>query len=423
MLIEFNVTNFRSIYNTQTLTLIADSETELVDSNTFSLNFSDLPRLVTSSVIYGPNAAGKSNLIRAFAFMQDFVKNSAKNSDEDEKIDVKPFLLHENSRHAPSEFELFFIQKGVRYQYGFAVTPERVMQEWLFAYPNGNGEQWLERFYDPQTLKENWSVSEKLISGMDWREQWKAFTKSKSLFLSTAKMLNSKEHSDKLTSVFDWITQSLIVFDSGQPLVDHLTIKQCEEPIHKQKIIKFLQAADINIIDIKVEIMTHKQLPKTMPSDIKPEIYKIIQFWHHLNNTDDKIPFAPDDESEGTRKLFALLGPLMDMLVKGRILIIDEFDNSFHPMMVRFLVELFHNTTLNKGNAQIVFTTHDSSILDSTLMRRDQIWFVQKDREQATQLYPLTDFQPRSNEALQRGYLDGRYGALPCLTELNFDGN
>ncbi len=423
MLIEFNVTNFRSIYSTQTLTLIADSETFLAETNTFSLSFSDLPRLVTSAVIYGPNAAGKSNLIRAIAFMQEFVKNSAKNSDEYQNIDVKPFLLEQNSQNAPSEFELFFIKNKIRYQYGFTITPTRVMQEWLFAYPDGEGEQWLERIYDPKTQQENWFISDKLISGMDWREHWKAFTKSNSLFLSTAKMLNSKEHSDKLTSVFDWITQTLIVFDFSESSKDSLTIKQCQVPIKKQKIIQFLQAADLNIMDIQLE--TNKPLSKTIPlkAEQKAEKHSSLQFWHRLNNSDDKVPFAPSEESEGTQKLFALIGPLMDILANGQILVIDEFDNSLHPMTVRFLVKLFHNRAVNKGKAQIVFTTHDSSILDSTLMRRDQIWFVQKDRKQATQLYALTDFQPRPNEALQRGYLDGRYGALPCLTEFRVNGN
>lgn len=164
-----------------------------------------------------------------------------------------------------------------------------------------------------------------------------------------------------------------------------------------------------------------------MPPDIRQDLlgkqHKTIKFLHNRNDTNDTILFEPDDESEGTRKLFALAGPVIDMLAKGRVLIIDELDNSLHPMMVRFLIELFQNAAINKGNAQLVFTTHDSSILDSTLLRRDQIWFVQKDHEQATQLYPLTDFQPRPNEALQRGYLEGRYGALPCLNEINFDGS
>ncbi len=402
MLIEFNVTNFRSIYNTQTLSLVADSEEERVDSNTCSVGFSDLPRLVKSAVIYGPNAAGKSHLIRAIGFMQEFVKNSANNSDE--SIDVKPFMLHENSKNAPSEFELIFIQEGMRYQYGFAVTPKRVMQEWLFAYPNGSGEQWLERFYDPQTQQESWFVSDKLSNRMDLHELWKAATKPNVLFLSMVEIFHFQEQSKKLAAIFDWITQTLIVFKPQRELLSQ--IKQCKEPLYKSTIMKFLRVADLNIIDIQVETKS-----------------KTLQFVHYQNDTHDKVLLAADEESEGTRKLVALASFVMDMLTKGYVLMVDEFDNSLHPIIVRFLVELFHNTSLNKKNAQLVFTTHDSSTLDSTLFRRDQVWFVQKDQEQATQLYPLTDFQPRPHEALQRYYLEGRYGALPFIGELKFDGN
>ncbi len=418
MLIEFNITNFRSIKGTQTLSLVADSAKELQEENTFSSELSQLPRLVKSAAIYGANAAGKSNLIRAIAFMPDFVKNSAKNCEEDESINIKPFLLKPNN--SPSEFEAIFIKEGVQYQYGFALTKERVMHEWLFA----NDEQWLERTYDPQIQEQNWFVSDKLISGMDLREQWKAATHYKALFLSTAKMLNSEEHSERLKSIFDWFTQTLTVFSSGSDILNSLTVKQCLDADYKQKIVAFLASADLNIVDLKVEtqVTTEKDLPLTFPLEMKPLLgKKHIKFLH--TDTNHSVLFDADDESEGTRKLFALAGPLIEILEMGHILLVDELNNSLHPTMMQFLIRLFHNQTLNKRGAQLIFTTHDSSILDETLLRRDQIWLIQKDFEQATQLYPLTDFKPRQNEAWQRDYLEGRYGALPSIVELTFNGN
>ncbi len=418
MLIEFNITNFRSIKGTQTLSLVADSAKELQEENTFSSELSQLPRLVKSAAIYGANAAGKSNLIRAIAFMPDFVKNSAKNCEEDESINIKPFLLKPNN--SPSEFEAIFIKEGVQYQYGFALTKERVMHEWLFA----NDEQWLERTYDPQIQEQNWFVSDKLISGMDLREQWKAATHYKALFLSTAKMLNSEEHSERLKSIFDWFTQTLTVFSSGSDILNSLTVKQCLDADYKQKIVAFLASADLNIVDLKVEtqVTTEKDLPLTFPLEMKPLLgKKHIKFLH--TDTNHSVLFDADDESEGTRKLFALAGPLIEILEMGHILLVDELNNSLHPTMMQFLIRLFHNQTLNKRGAQLIFTTHDSSILDETLLRRDQIWLIEKDSEQATQLYPLTDFKPRQNEAWQRDYLEGRYGALPSIVELTFNGN
>ncbi|GAG39366.1 unnamed protein product, partial [marine sediment metagenome] len=145
MLIEFSVTNYRSFLTTQSLTLAANTTTELQKENSFISPVSNLPRLLRSAVVYGPNAAGKSNLVQAIAFMKKFVLSSTKESQEGEKIDAMPFLFDLESSQKPSEFEVLFIQDGIRYQYGFAVNPERVTGEWLFAYPEGRAQRWFER--------------------------------------------------------------------------------------------------------------------------------------------------------------------------------------------------------------------------------------------------------------------------------------
>jgi AAA15 family ATPase/GTPase len=144
-----------------------------------------------------------------------------------------------------------------------------------------------------------------------------------------------------------------------------------------------------------------------------------IQF-SHKTDSGDSVFFPLAYESDGTRKLFALAGPWLDVLAKGRILFCDELDTSLHPLMVRFLIGLVQNPEINRHNAQLIFTTHDTSVLDTELFRRDQVWFVEKDREQASRLYPLSDFKPRKGEALEKGYLNGRYGALPYIGELRF---
>ena len=145
-----------------------------------------------------------------------------------------------------------------------------------------------------------------------------------------------------------------------------------------------------------------------------------IRFLHKTVDSDEKVLFDFSDESGGTQKLFAFAGPLLDVLSKGRILFVDELDTSLHPLMVRFLISLIHNQEINKNNAQLAFTTHDTSVLDTDIFRRDQVWFVEKDAESASRLYPLSDFSPRKGEALERGYLKGRYGALPFIGEFKF---
>jgi len=166
-------------------------------------------------------------------------------------------------------------------------------------------------------------------------------------------------------------------------------------------------------------------LPSDMPQGEKEWFIRIMQktdvkFLHKAIDSGKVVPFDISDESGGTQKLFAFAGHLLDVLAKGRILFVDELDTSLHPLMMRFLISLIHNPEINENNAQLAFTTHDTSILDTDIFRRDQVWFVEKDTESTSRLYPLSDFSPRKGEALERGYLKGRYGALPFIGEFKF---
>ena len=423
MLIEFSVTNYRSFLTTQLLTLTANTATELQEENSFVSPVSNLPRLLRSSVVYGPNAAGKSNLVQAIAFMKSFVLSSAKESQEGEKIDATPFLFNRQSSRNPSEFEVLFIQNGIRYQYGFAVTSERVTGEWLFAYPEGRAQKWFERNYDPETQKDIWYFGPKFTGR---RKVWQEATRSNALFLSTAIQLNNKQ----VKPVFNWFDHKLVTSAQGTSIHPEFTISECEEENKKKKILKFMNAADLSITDIfleKKEFST-KDLPAEMPQSLKEEISKELDgkkltslfFMHPSSDTGEDVALEFDEESAGTRKLFILAGPWLDVLDNGLVFFVDELDTSLHPLLVRFLLNLLHNSKTNRHNAQLIFTTHDTTVLDQTLMRRDQVWFVEKDAENATSLYPLSDYKPRKGEALQKGYLYGRYGALPFPGELRF---
>lgn len=420
MLIEFNVSNFLSIREKTSLSLVAAKGLELASGNTFTSDTPTVPSLLRSAAIYGANAAGKSNLIKALQVMRRLVLQSSTVIQAGERLPITPFLLDEENFLKPSEFEVTFVSQGVRYQYGFSATPERIIDEWLLAYPFGYAQRWIERRYDEQNQSYYWGSMGKLVGK---KQLWQEATRPNALFLSTAMQLNNQQ----LKPVFSWFANTLHVAEFGRWL-PVFSMKICEKDDTKNRVIAFLQAADVDIDDIELEKekFNPQNLPDDMPEEIKRQLEEkfkdkpIVQVKTvHKLGTGRKILFDLDKESDGTQKIFALAGPWLDTLENGHILIIDELHDNLHPLMVKFLVGLFHNQETNPKNAQLIFTTHDTSILNQDVFRRDQIWFCEKTPAQNTIVYPLTDFSPRKGvENLERGYLSGRYGALPYLTSI-----
>lgn len=421
MLIEFSVKNYRSFWESQAISMAAGPAKELIEENTFASSLPELPRMLRSAVVYGPNGGGKSNLIKALNFMQEFVLLSAKESQEGERIDLKPFLLHPEGSSLPSEFEVVFIEDGMRYQYGFAATNNQVTHEWLLAFPGNRSQRWFERSYDPKKEKEEWYLGAKLTGQ---KKIWQTSTRSNALFLSTAVQLNSEQ----LKPVFNWF-QKLVVIGHGERIERGFTASSCEDNEGCADILQFLKNAGIDVdgISIKEKKIDELKFPSDMPDelqrfiqkDLKDKSFKEVYFKHKFADSKEAL-FPLLDESDGTQKLFAYAAPWLDLLQNGRVLVVDELDNSFHPHLVRYLLKLIHNSKKNTANGQLIFSTHDTSILDAKVLRRDQVWLMEKDDIQATRLYPLSDFHPRKNEALEKGYLQGRYGALPYIGDIKF---
>lgn len=414
MLVEFSVTNFRSIRERQTLSLVAASGKEHRDRNVLVPAAPATPDVLRSAVIYGPNAAGKSNFILALRFVRDFVLNSASKGQKDDAIPVVPFLMDAEAAEQPSEFEVVFIEHDVRYQYGFRLTSQRVEAEWLIAYPKGSPQRWFEREADA----DDWGF------GPNFRGQrkvWQAATRGNALFLSTAVQLNAEQ----LGPVFDWFRRRLRIINPYARVTADFSVKQCTEntPL-RSRIIEFLAMADLGIGDVTVE---HRKFGASkyvtrFPEAVRQQVLKDmedeevteVRFSHRTPDGRDVL-LDIDEESGGTQKLFALAGPWLDVLANGWVLVIDELDTSLHPLLMRQLASMFHDPALNTKGAQLVFSTHDTSILDREIFRRDQVWFVEKDRSLQSHLYPLSDFSPRKEENFARGYLQGRYGALPFV--------
>jgi len=409
------VKNFRSFRDEAVLNLVASTDKTNALTNLIETNNRSVPRLVRAAGIYGANASGKSNLVRALQLLRGIVAESA-TLQPTQELNVQPFRLDPSTEHKPTEYEVTFLREGIRYQFGFSLTPQRIMSEWLIVYKTTQPANWYERTYNSETNVYDYKFGSHLVGA---RALWRDATRHNALFLSTAVQLNS----DQLRPIFDWITRSMVVFENGNgPLPDY-TVAHIAR--NKDLTVRnFLSSADISIDNIA--ITTKPGLFQAIKFDLatgsvdhapaEKRDVAVATFRHSTKK--GSAVFDLPDESEGTQKLFALAGPLFEIFQLGSVLIVDELDRSLHALLVRELIGMFQDPEVNKHGAQLVFTTHDTSLLDGELLRRDQIWFTEKDTDQASSLFPLTDFSARKNEARERGYLAGRYGGIPVLSRL-----
>lgn len=416
MLVEFRVKNFRSLRDEQVLSLVSSTDKTLRDTNTIETGIRAAPTLLRSAVVYGANASGKSNLIKALQYMRGVVVESAIVIQPGQTFSVQPFRLDGDSAGQPTEFEITFLLDAVRYQYGFAMTAQRIVSEYLLVYKASKPQRWFERYFDREQGKDVYDFGTGLKGA---KSLWEGATRPNSLFLSMAAQLNS----ESLRPVFDWFLNQLVIFNEKSQLGPQFSIQMLKQPDGRKDICDFLSSADISIADIDVE--TRKVPGQAVHFDLmagktevrSEEVEEDRLHFHHVTEK-GKAVFDLMDESHGTRNLLYLAGPVLDILNRGLTLIVDELDTSLHTLLVRELVRLFHRPEINTGGAQLIFTTHDTSLLDAPdLFRRDQVWFVEKDRDQASELVGLSEFSPRKNEALERGYLMGRYGGVPFLSD------
>jgi len=421
MLVEFSVGNYRSFKEKQTLSMVASGNLDSALGHQFETGFGVAPALLQSACILGPNASGKSNLIRAMDFFCDFATLSSKDLQEGDPIDVEPFKLDTRTAVQPSEFEITFIFEETLYRYGFAATRNRIHAEQLFSRSIEPGSKERQVFTRELALEKDlyeWDINERILRGS--REEWRAATRSNATFLSTAVQLNAND----LKKPFTWLKEYFHPFSSAGRFSPGYTFSRFEYPDEKEKILRIVQDIDLSITGM--EINKKEFDPGNLPEDMSPALRAAIleklkgQTLVEVRtvHTDEKgkqVYFDLEDESDGTQVIVGLAGPWLNTLENGYTLVVDELNNSLHPGALRYLVELFHSKEHNRKNAQLIFTTHGTSILSRDTMQRDQVWFMECSKEQSTDLYPLTDFKPRKGEALEKGYLGGRYGALPNI--------
>lgn len=413
MLLEFRLKNYRSFAEETVFSLVASSDKSLAATNTFETGIASVPRVTRAAVIYGPNASGKSNLLRALMMMRAIVLESPSIQPNAQYL-VQPFKLRPSLADRPSMFEVTISIRGVRYQYGFEVTPTRITAEWLLVYLSAKPQVWFDRRLNEETGTEEYKFGPAFTGP---KKVWQDATRPNALLLSTASQLNS----EKLSPLYKWFSENLHVFLNGGLIPDNYSTMRAQEPDWERRMTSFLSAADVGISSIRIQKMEGFQtmfqlnIADGAVADHSTEKGEILRprFTHKTAAESCEMDF--DEESEGTQKLFALSGPLFDVVQNGRILVIDELDRSLHPLLVKHIIQIFQDPEINRSGAQLIFTTHDTSQLDGNLFRRDQVWFTEKQTDQSSSLTPLTEFSPRKGEALERGYLSGRYGAVPVL--------
>ncbi len=426
MLVQFSCKNFKCFKEEAKLSLIAsnyDKNTREED-NIFLVEKFGL-KLLKCGIIYGANASGKTKLVDSLAFVRHFILNSSKESQVDEPIKTSPFLLSSTTEKEPSTFEIIFIQKNVLYRYGFEADSIKIHSEWLYQKTSTKEVELFYRdFQSFEIHKTKFKVSD-LINNERIRPN--------ALLLSVAASWN-----DKLAKkIFDWLKNCNVISGLREEGYEDYSISRMQaNKENKLDTIKFLKSADLGIEDLSIKAFDIDNLPEGFPEKLKEiirdrnkdEEFKIasdIITSHKKFDSNDLFEnyvelSMKQDESSGTKKYFALSGPMLETLKNGEILIVDELANKLHPNLVCKLVEIFNSKERNPKNAQLIFNTHDTNLLSSGLFRRDQIWFTEKNRYGASSLYSLSDFKGvRKDEDYEKNYVRGKYGAIPYLGDFD----
>lgn len=412
MLLQFKVKNFQSIKEEAILSMVPSSD----KSHPENLAHEGKKDALKSAAIYGANAAGKSAVIRAFVAAIMAVRTSDTRNITQKIPGMVPFQFDEETAQGPCSFEFYFVaQNGVPYRYGFTADSNRVFEEYLYYYSSARPSRIFERG-DKFTYNQ---ADESSFSKYEEKN-----TPNK-LFLATATNWGNA----KTAPAYQWLADSINVYepDFTMQTLALQAFEKDEQGELKQFTLSLLRQADINIDEIKVDIVPLSNQAKELVftdsagNPVPQGQVKAVRIHagHHVQSqSGEGSQFFLDlnEESLGTKQLFWFSPILKEVFGKGKTMVIDELDRSLHPFLVQFLVELFHTPEINQTNAQLIFTTHDTTLLSLDTFRRDQIYFVEKDpHTAATELYSLDEFSVRKNENIEKGYLLGRYGAIPYL--------
>lgn len=401
MILEFSISNFLSFKDRVTFSMIADGNSGM-NNNYVVVNGK---KVLKTIAVYGANASGKSNLFKVLSSVILMLKNS-NNADINDLLPIIPFKFDKDFINKVSEFEIKFIVDDIRYVYGFKADKKQIYEEYLYNYPNGRET----KIFDRTNINE-YSYNQKderILKGIETKNAANKF------FLATATNWNF----DKTKPVYNFLTMDIgVCFNLETLKVMALNEYAKNNNNLKKFALDFLKKADFNIEDYKlVEISVPEKILFEI-SKSNSEISKTTEFFQLLfkhKGTENYLSL--EEESIGTQMIFALIPFIADTLHNKKILIIDELDRSLHPFLVQYIVEMFNNQEINNKGSQLIFNTHDTNLLDLNIFRRDQIWFTEKNNDTGvSDLYSLGDFSVRKLENIEKGYMLGRYGAVPFI--------
>ncbi len=409
MLLQFNVTNFMSIKQEVILTAFANANKDHEENLIQTKNDRVLPVLA----LYGANAAGKTNINKALTRAIMLVRKSNE-LQVNSQTGFEPFLLDDEGQKEKTKMDFLFVHNGKKFAYGFVADAFNIYDEYLYEYKSSR----------PTMIFERSEISHyKFTSAYKHLSSYQHKNTPNKLFMCTATAWNCEETRD----AYLWFAEGIDTYDQLSIRNDHyldFLDRNKDNPKAKEFLLSMFKHAEINIQDYEFEskVVENKSLPLPPGITIDPSVLRELKEYkmsmiHQIEQKDGsfkpyKMPF--DHESAGTMLLVAYGPIIMEAFEKGRTIVVDELDNSLHSSISRYLVELFNDKTVNRNGAQLIFNSHDVNLLDLDLFRRDQIYFVEKNYNTGiTDLYSLADFSPRKTENIQKGYLQGRYGAIP----------
>lgn len=425
MLIEFKFGNYRSFRDEAVLSMEAMGLGRLKNC---LISYNSM-KLIPSVAIYGKNGGGKSNVIRAFWLAVQFIKNAQRTQHEDAKIPVKPFLLNDYSKDEPTFFEFTYILDKVKYIYGFSATKEKIFSEYLYHSPKGQKATVFTRTEQEFAFTEE-KAKRKMISEAVAPNQ---------LFFSVACTMNDSDCMRAMKWFREYIFFSRDYADIPKQLLEYSNDQNMLAAISE-----YAKAADLGIEKMEFEfkneevkdIESANNIPEGMKSALnafmqvlkensnvseiglqKSEV-RATSYHNGINKDGVKTSFTLElsDESDGTRKLMSIAPAIESVLNNGGIVLVDELEKELHPMLVNYIVAKFQSENSNPNGAQLIFTTHNTELLNMELIRKDQLYFVDKNRKDGTsELYSISDFSTKTADNIRKGYLAGKYGATPDI--------
>lgn len=399
MLLGFSFANFLSFRDKVTISMVAtalrDRKADIGDA-TFGIGEDSAISLNRCCTLFGANASGKSNVVKALAFFKWFTMNSSKDVQAAEEIPVRNYALSSVSVAEPSLFEIMLFADGNTYRYGYEVNTKEVCREWLYIKSDKKRSKEIELFYRDG---KRFETHPKFSIGKELAD--KNMVRDNALLLSLAGQFNDPY----AKAIMNWLNDTTIITANSETEIWAIALKAMENPETRNRMVEFSRYADLGIEDISLSelgvLTSHTQ-------------------YDDEGRETASVTFSmKESESEGTVKYFSLAYPILDTLEHGKRLIVDEFGSKLHTLLITRVISLFNTKAGNPNKAQLMVTLHDTNILNNSLLRRDQIWFTQKNGRGESELYSLSDYKVRSDASYEKDYLLGKYGATPIIEDLS----